>query len=190
MQMFDCIKNKFKKKNSNDRCSSVASAFLVDPEKYMKSVEDEILSHWVDIELQEKLGVSNLFTDNVCVKNINMSYDDACDCLKRIDRMVDMSTYVVEQFCERANALPRENMKAVDNSNFFTANTICNLFEEAKLQNFVDEESDDAPETVQDAIELINESLNYFPTAKRNVFFIAVTTAQTVLCTMRGFVEE
>jgi hypothetical protein len=185
--MFNFIKKMNLNSNRNNRHRDAIEALSVDYNTYMKQVEGGILPYWIDKEFQTKTGVKDLFADGARVQNVNMSYDDAFDCLKRIARMINMATYVTSTFGERSDALPREGLRAIDNNNFYSANTIRDLFIEAGSREYV--YGDVVPDNAQDAINSINVCLSSFKMIKRNVFFTAVTTAQVALCTMKGFVK-
>ena len=182
--MFDFIK-RFKK-NEPKRHDAPISTLSLNPEEYMSSVESELLPLWVDAEFMTKTGVKDMFNGCECVKNRHMTYEDAFDCLKRITRMVEMSTYVIEEFGARSESLRNVNGLVVNADNFYTANTIRDLLIEAGEKEYVYD--DDIPETAGEAIGMIDDMLAIMDVVKTNMFVTIVMCAKASLQPMRGFV--
>lgn len=191
---------RFTNKNLKGSCGTVSTATMTN-EQYIAAIEGGVLTHWADEELMRKTGINNLFADNIKVKN-TLSYEDACDCLNRVLKMVEMATYVGAQFHKRSNEIDEQNADAytkylqdlsvgktsgkfVVENDFYSADTLRDLFIEAKEK--VAMVDGDAPNDLASAIEKLNSSISALSSIKKIVFMNAIVSAHVANAEMTGF---
>lgn len=187
--------------NKNNTGPMVVSTATMTDEQYIKAVEGEIHRHWVDEEILAKTGISDLFANDIVI-NKNMSYEDICDCLNRVCKMVDMATYVSTTFCARSKELgineTEEYKKHLDNvmngtakstfrieHDFYSADTIRDLFIEAKTN--VDACPVDTPVDADDAMKRLVSTIKILPKVQYLTFAAMISHASVRSTVLRGF---
>jgi hypothetical protein len=176
--MFNFINKKSKRVIAEAQNKKPVVAENSSSTEYIKSIEDRVISAWMDPVLENKFGLKNLFSVGARVSP-TLSYDDACECLNRLNKLIEMSTYVLNKF-------PALLESAVDDEKdrICSANTIETLFLEAKQEVKL---SDNKAENTQIAIETINDLIDFLPSIKNSTLKLIVYSAHAELKQMRGF---
>lgn len=100
---------------------------------YIKKNEKVILPHWEDKELKRKTGIIDLFGKNVRIKN-DLSYEEACDCLVRTSKMLDMVDYVQNELRNQIDSRDFKRSSAEEQCKCFTAASLRDWFIKANSQ--------------------------------------------------------
>ena len=153
--------------------------------EYIAAIEGNILPYWNDDVVCKKIGVKSLFESGAHVKN-KLSIEDAKNCVLRMTRMVNIGTYVTDQFREKSAALRNDKSKtSEDKAAFYNATTIKNLFIEA--QQNVEIEIVDDDRSCENIIKGINTMISMLPTLKDGVLHSTILAAMLDKEYMRGF---
>jgi len=175
-------------------------------DEYMRSVQDKLYPYWVDEVLLQKVGYKNpsdIFIDGV-TSRAELSYEDACDCITRISRMVDEIAYVGAEFGKRSNELNEQSSQAlkqhmddcvagkksgstsfVFDHDFYSAWTLKELFIEAKTNARFN--SIEMPQTREAAMKKLNDMLGGLVYIKKVSFETIMIFAHSALAEMKGF---
>jgi hypothetical protein len=194
--------NFLKKSNrAKAKRGSISSANM-SAREYMSAVEGEILPHWIDECLMSKIGIDDLFADDIAIKK-SLSYDEAYDCLRRAMRMIDIAAYVSHEFSERSRAIGanstvafKQHLSDVASGNahgtfevkdqFYSANTIRDLFIEA--QSKVTVHGVEKPNDLDDAMKRLTAAVGSLSHIKYATFLHILMSAKAALANMVGFV--
>ena len=78
--------------------------YRLEYQDYIQKFDEKVLPIWLDRELIAKIGLKNLFVKKIKIKDV-LSYEDACDCLARVSRRLEMSQYVKGRCHEKINQM-------------------------------------------------------------------------------------
>lgn len=134
---------------------------------YIEKNEKIILPHWEDKELKRKTGISDLFSQKVKIKN-DLTYEDACDCLFRASKMLDMANYVQNELRNKINSPNFKKISVKEQCQCFEAASLRDWFVKANSQ--CDETYVVCPVNTPEAIQVLKIRLKELSTKKTELF--------------------
>ena len=163
-------------------------------EDYIKAVEGPIIDAWTDKVILEKTGLKSLFDDYITI-NKNMSYEDICDCFRRLESMTYSSVEVGFRFDSKYHESRKRACDVLLNStdgrplyenDFFSANTILEIMKEVRAENdFVSD--DEIPESYHEAFAFLTEQIIILKTFKKMMFDTIFDVAERAHANMVGY---
>jgi hypothetical protein len=118
-----------------------------------------------------------------------LSYGDACDCLRRVSKMMDMASYVMEEFTSRSEDLLFGDDEDTINARkrHFSASNIRDMFIEAQtMANINDVKIENS---IDDVLEDLNNMLAMLPNVKDLTFDTLIVGSMVAFTDMIGYID-